>query len=108
MLAVDKRFRRGGIAKVLVQHTLEKMKSDGANECILETEITNKGALGLYESCGFVKQKRLGRYYLNGVDAFRLKYCFAEHGYLERLDYSDKMRISQIAMLARKGEISLD
>lgn len=40
---------------------------------ILETEFTNLGALGLYQRLGFIKDKRLYRYYLNGVDAFRLK-----------------------------------
>lgn len=40
---------------------------------VLETEYTNLGALGLYQRLGFIKDKRLYRYYLNGVDAFRLK-----------------------------------
>lgn len=42
----------------------------------LETEVTNKGALALYGRLGFIKAKRLFRYYLNGVDAFRLKLLF--------------------------------
>nr|CAD7200619.1 unnamed protein product [Timema douglasi] len=40
---------------------------------VLETEITNRPALRLYENLGFVRDKRLFRYYLNGVDALRLK-----------------------------------
>lgn len=40
---------------------------------VLETEITNTNALKLYENLGFVRDKRLFRYYLNGVEAFRLK-----------------------------------
>ena len=40
---------------------------------VLETEITNSAALHLYEKLGFVRDKRLFRYYLNGVDALRLK-----------------------------------
>jgi ribosomal protein S18 acetylase RimI-like enzyme len=40
---------------------------------VLETEVTNKGALRLYEKLGFSRDERLMRYYLNGVDAFRLK-----------------------------------
>jgi peptide alpha-N-acetyltransferase len=39
----------------------------------METEVNNTGAIGLYESLGFMKDKRLFRYYLNGVDAYRLK-----------------------------------
>ncbi|PRD28819.1 UNVERIFIED_CONTAM: N-alpha-acetyltransferase 30 [Trichonephila clavipes] len=42
-------------------------------QVVLETEITNKPALKLYENLGFVRDKRLFRYYLNGVDALRLK-----------------------------------
>ena len=42
-------------------------------QVVLETEITNLPALRLYENLGFVRDKRLFRYYLNGVDALRLK-----------------------------------
>ena len=42
-------------------------------QVVLETEITNKAALQLYENLGFIRDKRLFRYYLNGVDALRLK-----------------------------------
>lgn len=42
-------------------------------QVVLETEITNQAALHLYENLGFVRDKRLFRYYLNGVDALRLK-----------------------------------
>ena len=43
---------------------------------MLETEVTNLGALRLYEGLGFVRDKRLHRYYLNGNDAYRLKVWF--------------------------------
>lgn len=49
------------------------MIEHSADEVVLETEITNKSALNLYENLGFVRDKRLYRYYLNGVEAFRLK-----------------------------------
>ena len=42
-------------------------------QVVLETEITNKGALALYERLDFIRDKRLHAYYMNGVDAFRLK-----------------------------------
>ena len=42
-------------------------------QIVLETERTNVGALSLYQNLGFLRDKRLHRYYLNGVDAFRLK-----------------------------------
>ena len=39
---------------------------------VLETEYDNAAALSLYESLGFIREKRLYRFYLNGKDAFRL------------------------------------
>lgn len=45
----------------------------------LEAEVTNKGALALYGRLGFIRAKRLYRYYLNGVDAFRLKLLFTQN-----------------------------
>ena len=40
-------------------------------EIALETEVTNTAAMKLYERLGFLKSKRLHRYYLNGNSAFR-------------------------------------
>ena len=48
-------------------------EASSCDEVVLETEITNTSALRLYENLGFVRDKRLFRYYLNGVDALRLK-----------------------------------
>lgn len=39
---------------------------------MLETEYDNAPALALYDSLGFMREKRLFRFYLNGKDAFRL------------------------------------
>lgn len=39
---------------------------------MLETEFDNSAAIALYESLGFIREKRLFRFYLNGKDAFRL------------------------------------
>jgi len=58
---------------LLAKKAIESMKEQECEEVVLETEVTNKGSLGLYEKLGFIKDKRLCRYYLNGVDAFRLK-----------------------------------
>jgi N-alpha-acetyltransferase 30 len=52
---------------------IRRMIQLNADEVVLEAEVTNKGALSLYENLGFVRDKRLYRYYLNGVEAFRLK-----------------------------------
>ena len=73
MLAVDSNYRKKKIGSTLVKKAIEAMIEDEADEVVLETEITNKPALKLYENLGFVRDKRLFRYYLNGVDASRLK-----------------------------------
>ncbi|KAK7682390.1 hypothetical protein QCA50_014595 [Cerrena zonata] len=72
MLSVDKRYRRRGIASSLVQRAIEVMVRDGADEVVLETEFDNLAAIALYEYLGFIREKRLHRFYLNGKDAFRL------------------------------------
>jgi len=76
MLAVDNNYRRRKIGSTLVRKAIRAMILDEASSCdevVLETEITNTSALRLYENLGFVRDKRLFRYYLNGVDALRLK-----------------------------------
>jgi len=42
-------------------------------EIVLETELQNTGALNLYYNLGFIRDKFLPMYYLNGGDAYRLK-----------------------------------
>ncbi|KAF8341820.1 acyl-CoA N-acyltransferase, partial [Amanita rubescens] len=72
MLSVRKEWRNRGIASTLVRNAISTMKEDGADEIVLETEYDNQPALCLYESLGFIREKRLYRFYLNGKDAFRL------------------------------------
>lgn len=73
MLAVDQNYRKLRIGSTLVEMAINEMIKGDADEVVLETEVTNKPALQLYEKLGFVRDKRLFRYYLNGVDALRLK-----------------------------------
>ena len=73
MLAVKQEHRKKGIGKQLVKKTLDLMRSEQADEVVLEAEYSNTGALTLYEGLGFTRDKRLQAYYLNGSDAFRLK-----------------------------------
>ncbi|KAH8988999.1 acyl-CoA N-acyltransferase [Lactarius hatsudake] len=79
MLSVDKGYRKRGIASALVRHSISVMQASGAQEIALETEFDNAPALALYTSLGFVPEKRLHRFYLNGKDAFRLVLPLAPH-----------------------------
>ena len=77
MLAIREDYRKLKLATKLVQIVLERMKNTlGADECILEAEVTNLAALSLYHHLGFFKTKYLHNYYLSGSDAFRLKHIF--------------------------------
>ncbi|KAK2763807.1 N-alpha-acetyltransferase mak3 [Arachnomyces sp. PD_36] len=72
MLAVREEYRGKGIATKLVRKAIDAMIEQDADEIALETEITNTAAIKLYERLGFLRSKRLHRYYLNGNSAFRL------------------------------------
>ncbi|XP_065919271.1 N-alpha-acetyltransferase 30-like [Dysidea avara] len=73
MLAVDKNYRKRRIGSTLVKEIIRQMIIEGCDEVVLEAEVTNSAALSLYENLGFVRDKYLHRYYLSGVDAYRLK-----------------------------------
>jgi len=100
MIAVDISARGRGIAKKLVHLTMRKMREMNAHECILETELSNVGAIGLYESVGFVRHKRLPRYYLNGSDAFRYKYVFTEASYIDELKVNEEIMLRKTMGMA--------
>ena len=73
MITVIKSHRRRGIGLRLVRRVIDQMVVHGADEVALEAEVSNVKALNLYLALGFVKDKRLFRYYMHGGDAFRLK-----------------------------------
>lgn len=72
MLATTSTHRNQGIATNLVRMAIDAMKERGADEVVLETEVENVGARRLYEKLGFLRSKKLWRYYLNGNAAYRL------------------------------------
>ncbi|KAJ9297790.1 hypothetical protein DTO271G3_4011 [Paecilomyces variotii] len=72
MLAVREEYRGKGIATKLVRMAIDAMIERNADEIALETEISNTAAMKLYERLGFLRSKRLHRYYLNGNSAYRL------------------------------------
>lgn len=78
MLDVKKEYRKLKIGTKLVTLAIDAMREMKVDEIVLETEVTNKPALRLYENLGFLKESRHFRYYLNGLDAFRLKLWLKE------------------------------
>ena len=78
MLAVVEEYRGHGIATKLVKMAIAAMTERGADEVTLETECSNTASLRLYERLGFLRSKKLHRYYLNGNSAFRLQLYLKE------------------------------
>lgn len=72
MLAVSAPNRGHGVATALVRMAVDAMAQRDADEVVLETEETNLPAMRLYERLGFLRSKKLHRYYLNGNSAYRL------------------------------------
>ncbi|KAK3384783.1 acyl-CoA N-acyltransferase [Podospora didyma] len=72
MLAVSSSYRGHGVATSLVKKAIHAMTQRNADEVVLETEETNIPAMRLYERLGFLRSKKLHRYYLNGNSAYRL------------------------------------
>lgn len=96
MLVIDPKYRGKGLAKKLVKLSMAKMTSWGqADEIMLETEVSNTAALNLYELLGFMRTKRLYRYYLNTQDAFRLIFPILEK-LLMRLAYLPPLETSEV------------
>lgn len=58
MLSVEPEYRRFGLGRELVKRSIDIMIEKDVDEVMLETEITNIAALKLYESFGFIRDKR--------------------------------------------------
>mgnify|MGYP000884087847 FL=1 len=58
MLSVEPEYRRIGLGRELVKRSIDKMIEMDCDEVMLETEVTNIAALKLYESFGFIRDKR--------------------------------------------------
>lgn len=53
LIAVDPNFRRQGIARGLLSHSLRSLAGQGATRCLLEVRAGNQAALALYKAAGF-------------------------------------------------------
>ncbi|VDO62409.1 unnamed protein product [Heligmosomoides polygyrus] len=69
MLAVDESYRKLQLGTQQVHRAIEGMQAKRCDEVVLETEVS--------VNPGFIREKRLVRYYLNGGDAFRPKLYFS-------------------------------
>lgn len=72
-LAVDKKYRKKGVGKKLVDHVTIIFKKYGVKEIKLEVRIKNKGARKFYIKMGFEEKEILKDYYEDGEDAVIMK-----------------------------------
>ncbi|KAG1659543.1 hypothetical protein FOA52_016166 [Chlamydomonas sp. UWO 241] len=101
MLVVDKAYRGKGAGSELAKMAIQEMIRDGCDEVVLEAEVVNTGALKLYQALGFVRDKRLHRYYLNGMDAYRLRLVVPREGAQHKAGEG-------LMQLGGGGDVSLD
>jgi ribosomal-protein-alanine N-acetyltransferase len=69
-LAVHPMYRRRGLARMLVSHTLLRLRVIGARRVELAVRTDNHAGAQLYRSFGFHRIRRVCRYYEDGGDAF--------------------------------------
>ena len=53
-IVVDRKYRRQGVGRVLIEKVVDWAKTNGCPGLMLETQNNNVPACRLYESCGFV------------------------------------------------------
>ncbi|KAL4854900.1 N-alpha-acetyltransferase MAK3 [Chlorella vulgaris] len=104
MLTVDKAFRYLGVGSELVQRTIAAMVEGGCEEVALEAEVTNGGALRLYQKLGFIRDKRLRKYYLSGSDAYRLKLLLPAAPERQRQELEAAQQLQQLGLGDNDGQ----
>ena len=72
-LCIDKKYRKKGFGRKLVKEVIQYIKNKNKNYIILLVEKSNKPAINLYESLGFVKYKEDYTIYFTKV-IFYVKY----------------------------------
>ena len=67
-IAVDKAYRRRGIAALLMQNMLDELTESGAERVSLEVRAHNISAVALYKKFGFIDIFIRENYYTDPVD----------------------------------------
>jgi ribosomal-protein-alanine N-acetyltransferase len=75
MLAVDRRYRGGGLGTLLTREFFRECGKRGIRQVSLEVRVSNQAALRFYQRLGFFNVRRVTRYYSDGEDGiFLLRY----------------------------------
>ena len=75
-LAVAPEHRGKGLGRALMCHCLEILRGELVEGVALEVAADNVPAIALYESLGFLKDRRLVDYYGPGEDGWRMRLTF--------------------------------
>jgi ribosomal-protein-alanine N-acetyltransferase len=71
-IAIDPRFRRKGAASALMDSLLRRARRRGASRISLIVKATNRAARTFYASYGFLRMRRVRRYYEDGSDGWHM------------------------------------
>jgi predicted acetyltransferase len=72
-LAVQKEFRRLGLAKAMMTQLHRHLQHQGVLFCGLHVRTSNEAACRLYEEDGYEISQRIPSYYQDGEDAYFMK-----------------------------------
>lgn len=76
-LAVLPKYRRIGIASLLLRQSMKVVKKYKISEYVLEVRVSNTAAIRLYEDVhGFEKIRIISHYYRDGEDAYYMSHKF--------------------------------
>ena len=72
-IAVDPPYRGRGVAQALLNATVARLRSQGAGALRLMVSTANQSALRFYRRFGFIRVRKVPRYYGAGRDAWRMR-----------------------------------
>jgi [ribosomal protein S18]-alanine N-acetyltransferase len=72
-IAVDPPYRARGVAQALLHATVARLRSEGAGTLRLMVHTENESALRFYRQFGFIRVRKVKRYYGAGRDAWRMR-----------------------------------
>lgn len=79
-LDVSASYRRRGIGRGLLETGEAWLASQGVVSVDLETAVDNPTAIAFWKANGYAIQRRIGRYYSDGTDAFLMKKALVHVG----------------------------
>lgn len=82
-IATVRKFRRRGVARLLLEKCIEFLTSNKTGSIRLEVAADNDAALNLYLKCGFSEYSRRKNYYYRSpdqrCDAIEMQYCLTSN-----------------------------